>query len=390
MLDLEALPASATATRRDHERAARPAARVTLSGLASAAPPHELRQPEVVRRVRALFGARRLDIERLLPAFDNAGIETRRSCVPIEWYLSPSNWKDRNALFIDNAVDLLAEATERCLAEAGLSCEAIDGLVSVSTTGIATPSLEARLMERLPFRRDVARLPIFGLGCAGGVLGLSRAATLAQGLEHAHGSGRVLCLVVELCALTFRANDRSKSNVIATALFGDGAAAVLLEAGAGNTAPGRHGSSNTPLTSRLTLGAQGEYTWPQSLDVMGWEVENDGLGVVFSRDIPALIRERMGEAADRFLARNGLSRADIDGYVCHPGGAKVVGALEEVFGLPPGGLAAARGVLHDYGNMSAVTILFVLERLRRAGMKGRYLMTALGPGFTAGFQILEA
>jgi alkylresorcinol/alkylpyrone synthase len=142
--------------------------------------------------------------------------------------------------------------------------------------------------------------------------------------------------------------------------------------------------------SRLTLGAQGEYTWPQSLDVMGWDVEDDGLGVVFSRDIPALIRERMGPAADRFLARHGLTRADIDGYVCHPGGAKVVGALEEVFGLPDGGLAEARGVLRDYGNMSAVTVLFVLDRLRRAGMKGRYLMTALGPGFTAGFQILEA
>src|SRR3546814_9777908 len=111
----------------------------------------------------------------LLPAFGNAGIETRRSGVPIEWYLRPSNWKDRNALFVDNAVALLAEAAERCLAEAGLPCDAVDGVVTVCTTGIATPSLDARLMERLPFRRDVARLPIFGLGCAGGVLGLSRA-----------------------------------------------------------------------------------------------------------------------------------------------------------------------------------------------------------------------
>ncbi len=383
MLDLEALPPSRVAAPRDHHLAARPAPAVALTGMATAAPPHELRQPEVVRRVRALFGDRRLDIERLLPAFGNAGIETRRSCVPIEWYLSPSNWKARNALFIDNAVELLAEAAEAALAEAGLTCADIDGLVAVSTTGIATPSLEARLMERLPFRRDVARLPIFGLGCAGGVLGLSRAAMLAQGLAQTRGGGRVLCLVVELCGLTFRANDPSKSNVIATALFGDGAAAIVLD---GSSAPPAARSDG----SRLTLGAQGEYTWPQSLDVMGWDVEDDGLGVVFSRDIPALIRERMGPAADRFLARHGLTRADIDGYVCHPGGAKVVGALEEVFGLPDGGLSEARGVLKDYGNMSAVTVLFVLDRLRRAGMKGRYLMTALGPGFTAGFQILEA
>jgi alkylresorcinol/alkylpyrone synthase len=376
MLDLE-IPLN---HRVDHQTTA--SGRVTLAAIASAAPDHVMRQEDVVRRVRALFGNRSLDIERLLPAFGNAGIETRRSCVPIEWFLTPSNWKDRNALFIDNAVDLLAQAAESCLAQAGVGFAAIDGLVTVSTTGIATPSLDARLMERLPFRRDVARLPIFGLGCAGGVLGLSRAATLAQGLARPGRGSRVLCLVVELCALTFRTNDRSKSNVIAAALFGDGAAAVLLEAPAA-------GSAAAP-SSVLKFGAQGEYTWPNSLDVMGWEVENDGLGVLFSRDIPALIRERMGPAVDSFLARHGLDRGDIDGYVCHPGGAKVIGALEEVFGLPQGGLPEARSVLRDFGNMSAVTVLFVLERMRRAGMRGRYLMTALGPGFTAGFQILEA
>ncbi|MGF1630868.1 MAG: type III polyketide synthase [Kiloniellaceae bacterium] len=375
MLDLEA-PLSRGAG----QQASAPAP-VVLSSIASAAPRHVMRQEDVVRRVRALFGDRSLDIERLLPAFGNAGIETRHCCVPIEWFLTPSNWKDRNALFIDNAVDLMAQAAQTCLAQAGLPFSAIDGLVTVSTTGIATPSLDARLMERLGFRRDVARLPIFGLGCAGGVLGLSRAASLAQGLGQARRGGRVLCLVAELCSLTFRANDRSKSNVIAAALFGDGAAAVLLEApAAGGTSP----------ATGLKLGAQGEYTWPDSLDVMGWEVENDGLGVLFSRDIPALIRERMGSAVDSFLARHGLDRGDIDGYVCHPGGAKVIGAMEEVFGLPEGRLREARSVLRDFGNMSAVTVLFVLERMRRSGMRGRYLMTALGPGFTAGFQILEA
>ncbi len=349
---------------------------VTLAGVATAAPRHVLRQEDVVRRVRALFGNRRLDIERLLPAFGNAGIETRHSCVPIEWYLTPSDWKTRNGLFIDNAVDLLAEAAQRCLAEAGVAFDEVDGIVTVSTTGVATPSLDARLMERLPFRRDVTRLPVFGLGCAGGVLGLSRAAALAK----VSPGSKVLCLVVELCGLTFRANDPSKSNVIATALFGDGAAAVLLE-----TPKAGGGAASAPR-----LGAAGEYTWPASLDVMGWEMENDGLGVLFSRDIPALIRERMGAAADAFLARHGLGRGDIDGYICHPGGAKVISALEEVFGVPDGGLTDARSVLRDYGNMSAVTVLFVLERMRRAGLKGRYLMTALGPGFTAAFQILEA
>jgi alkylresorcinol/alkylpyrone synthase len=369
MLDLEA-PLSGPRARQEN-----PPAPVVLTAVASAVPPYLLRQEDVMRRVHALFDGRRIDIDRLLPAFGNAGIETRRSCVPIEWYLTPSNWKTRNALFIDNAVALLKEAAAACLAEAGVPIEAVDGIVTVSTTGVATPSLDARLMDEMAFRRDVMRLPIFGLGCAGGVLGLSRAAALAQ----MRPGGKVLCLVVELCGLTFRANDPSKSNVIATALFGDGAAAVLLEApGSGKAATG------------TKLGPAGEHTWPNSLDVMGWEMENDGLGVLFSRDIPTLIRERMRPASDAFLARHGLSHADIDGYICHPGGAKVISAMEKVFGVPDGSMVDARGVLRDYGNMSAVTVLFVLARMRKAGLKGRYLMTALGPGFTAAFQILEA
>lgn len=361
-------------------RAPEPAPAVALASIATAAPPYTLRQDDVVARVRSLFAGRRVDIERLVPAFANAGINTRRSCVPIEWYLEASDWAGRNQLYIDNALALLEDASLTCLAGAGVRPEEVDALVAVSTTGVATPSLDARLMDRLPFRRDVLRLPIFGLGCAGGVLGLSRAAALAA----SRPGMRVLCLVVELCALTFRSEDRSKSNVIATALFGDGAAAVLLE----SPKPG----DSSPVSSgpALRLAGSGEYTWPASLDVMGWTVENDGLGVLFSRDIPALIRERFGAALDEFLSAQGLSRSDIDGYVCHPGGAKVLTALEETFGLADGGLAEARGVLRDFGNMSAVTVLFVLERMRAAGMQGRYLMTALGPGFTAGFQILEA
>lgn len=375
-LDLEAARQQRTAV----EPADSPA--VALASLATAAPSYVLRQEDVVTTAKSIFAGRRIDIDRLLPAFANAGIGTRRSCVPIDWYLEPSDWKTRNQLFIDNALDLLEAATLDCLGQAGLQPDEVDAIVAVSTTGVATPSLDARLMDRLAFRRDVNRLPIFGLGCAGGVIGLSRSAALAR----ARPGSKVLCLVVELCALTFRANDRSKSNVIATALFGDGAAAVLLEsAGSEPSTPTSQVEAPT-----LRIAGSGEFTWPGSLDVMGWEVENDGLGVLFSRDIPALIHERMGAALDGFLADQGLTRADVDGYVCHPGGAKVITALEEVFGLEPESLAEARAVLRDFGNMSAVTVLFVLERMRAAGMRGRYVMTALGPGFTAGFQILEA
>jgi alkylresorcinol/alkylpyrone synthase len=267
-------------------------------------------------------------------------------------------------------VELTTEAAQRAVEDAGLTLDDIDGVVAVSTTGVATPSLDALIIERLGLRADVRRLPIFGLGCAGGVIGLSHAAAMALATPGA----RVLFLVVELCALTFRYGDNSQSNIVASALFGDGAAAALIATtGAGPT-----------------LGASGLHTWRHSLDVMGWRVEEDGLGVLFSRDIPTLVRTEFRCALDGFLDRQGLRLGDLAGMICHPGGAKVLDALEETFELPPGGMGAAREVLRDYGNMSAVTVLFVLERMLQAGLSGRYLMSALGPGFTAAFQLIEA
>jgi alkylresorcinol/alkylpyrone synthase len=341
-----------------------------LLALATAVPPHMLRQSDVRARARHLFAGAGDEIERLLPVFENAEIDTRYSCVPIEWYDAPSGWKDRNRIYLDNAVALLERVTLDCLAQAKLTAEAIDAIVVVSTTGIATPSLDALLMERLGMRRDVQRLPIFGLGCAGGVNGLARAAALARMAPTSH----VLFLVVELCALCFRKNDFSKSNVVATALFGDGAAGAILSGGSG---------------AGPRIGPAGEHTWPESLDVMGWQVEEDGLKALFSRDIPALVRTKLRGVAEAFLARHGLVLDDIDAFVCHPGGAKVLTALEQAYGLAAGTLAEGRRVLRDYGNMSAATVLFVLERMLRHGSKGRMLLSALGPGFTAGFLILD-
>jgi len=250
----------------------------------------------------------------------------------------------------------------------------IDSIVVVSTTGIATPSLDALLIERMGLRRTVERLPIFGLGCAGGVLGLARAASQA-----AVAPGKtVLFLVAELCALSFRRDDWSKSNIVATALFGDGAAAALLSTDGEGPA----------------LVAAGEHTWPGSLDVMGWEVADDGLRAIFSRDIPKLVTTQLRDAASEFLSRHGLAIGEIDRFVCHPGGTKVIAALEHAFGLGQGALVEARAVLRDYGNMSAATVMFVLERmLAKACATGarweRALMNALGPGFTAGFLVID-
>ncbi|MFN4088639.1 MAG: type III polyketide synthase [Alphaproteobacteria bacterium] len=362
----------------------RPSARI--AAIATAAPRHLLKQEDVAATAGALFRARVPDFDRFRPAYVNAGIRTRNSCVPLEWCAESHGWAERTALFVENALDLLEDAAKRCLHDAGIPAAAVDAVVAVSTTGIATPSLDARLVDRLGLRRDVVRLPIFGLGCAGGALGLARAADLARTVP----GGRVLFLAVELCTLTFRPDDASKSNVIATALFGDGAAAVLID-GNGGSRPRRSGRGEDRRGSGAgpVVGASGEYTWPASLDVMGWDVADEGLGVVFSRDIPALIDRDLRPVADAFLARAGLRVEDLAGHVCHPGGTKVVDALERAFTLAPGTLAEERAVLRDHGNMSSVTVLHVLEKKLRRGLSGRHLLTALGPGFSAGFVLLE-
>jgi alkylresorcinol/alkylpyrone synthase len=345
-------------------------AEARILSVATAVPPYVLGQADVMRRIDYALGPRSREIVRLLPMFGNTGIERRYSCVPMEWYEHLHDWPDRNRVYLESAVDLLEAATRQSLERAGRRAEEIDAIVAVSTTGIATPSLDALLMERMGLRRTIQRLPIFGLGCAGGAIGLGRAATLARETPDA----LVLLLVVELCALCFRRDDFSKSNIVATALFGDGAAAALLScAGAGPSVAGA-----------------GEYTWPDSLDVMGWEVTRDGFKAIFSRDIPELVNTQLRDVVAGFLAGHSLSLRDVDAFVCHPGGAKVLDALESAFELQPGSLRSAREVLRDYGNMSAATVMFVLERVLRDGAPWkRALVSALGPGFTAGFTLLE-
>ncbi len=324
-----------------------PAPRPRIHSIATAVPPFRLRQSDVARFTADLFGPSFANFERLMPTYGNAAINHRYSCVPIEWYAEPHGFKDRNALYLENAVNLLEDAARRTLTAAGLDPADVDAIVCVSTSGIATPSLDALVVERMNLRRDVERLPVFGLGCAGGVIGLARAGQMAI----SRPGSNVLLLVVELCGLTFRRDDRSKSNVIATALFGDGAAAAVLTTAA--TA-----DSRSPM-----LSAWGEHTWAETLNVMGWNVEDDGLGVLFSKNIPNIVRRDYRAAVDRFLAVNNLCLGDIDRFALHPGGAKVVDALEEVLGLEAGCLEDSRAVLRDFGNMSAVTVLFVLERI---------------------------
>ena len=342
--------------------------RPRLLAIKTAVPPFPIGQKEVAELAPVLFRDTP-HIHHLLPVFQNAAIDTRYSCVPIDWYRVPHSWVDRTQLYVEHSVRLFEKLTREVAQEAGIGLEQIDAIVMVSTTGIATPSLDALVIERLGLRRDIQRLPIFGLGCAGGVIGLSRAADLAR----ANPGSKILFLAVELCALTFRRNDLSKSNIVATALFGDGAAGALISTDGGGP----------------EITASGEHTWPASLDIMGWDVEEDGLKARFAQNIPALVSSDMRPIVDAFLTKQGLGLKDVDKFACHPGGAKVLDALEAAFDLPSGALVESRNTLRNFGNMSAVTVFFVLAQMGWRRKDQTILMTSLGPGFSAAMLLLK-
>ncbi len=318
-----------------------------------------------------VFGHKPELMTRMAQTYGNAGVKTRHSCVPLEWYAAEHGWPERMTLFEEHALKLFTDAAQRVLKSANVNAGDVAATVTVSSTGISTPSLDSLLQGPLGLKPTTQRLPIFGLGCAGGVIGLARAAALAQSMPGQW----VLFLCTELCGLTFRKSDDSKANIIGTTIFGDGAAAVLLK-------------TSDQSEGFATLDAWGEHTWPSSRDIMGWRVEDNGLGVVFSRHIPSLIRNDMREVTDAFLRGAKRPLSDFAGFIVHPGGEKVITALEEVFELPRGHLKTARDVLAACGNMSAVTVLAVLEETLQTKTKGRHLMSALGPGFSAAFNVV--
>jgi alkylresorcinol/alkylpyrone synthase len=343
---------------------------VALLSLATASPPHALSQCEAEQVARRLFTDQYPQFERMASVFSAAGIRARQLVRPIEWYLTPRGWPERTEAYLDGAIELFVDAAAGALAEAGIRGAEVDAVVTVSSTGIATPGLEARAIDRLGLRPDVARVPIFGLGCAGGVTGLGLAAKLARATPGAV----VLFVAVELCSLAFRLDGLTKADIVATALFGDGAAACILRAGEGGFAQ---------------VAASSERTWPGSLDIMGWRVDPTGFGVIFARSIPSFARGNLRPAIDSMLSEQRLAVRDVDRFVCHPGGMKVIEALEHALSIGHGQLQHERDVLANHGNMSAPTALFVLDRARRAPMPPVCVVSALGPGFTASTVTLQ-
>jgi len=342
---------------------------VNVLAVATAVPPYELEQRAVTDAARQVYARTFLRFPQLADVFVNAGIERRNSVRPLEWLSAPHDLAERTEVYLEGASELFVRAARTALERARISARDVDVVVTVSSTGIATPSIEARVGPEMGFRPSVMRVPVFGRGCAGGVSGL----TLGARLARAEPGEVVLVVVVELCTLACRIDRGSKADVISSALFGDGAAAAVLRAG--------------PAPGELRIGAAAEHTWPRTLDIMGWMIDPVGFRVVLSRSLPRFVEQKMAAPVRRFIKAAQLQAPKL---ICHPGGAKVLDAIEVALELQKGTLRDEREVLRDHGNMSAPTVLFVLERVLRRGLRGPAMLSALGPGFTANFLALEA
>ena len=344
---------------------------VSLLSIATAVPENVIEQSKCESLAADVFPDLFERYPVMIDIFRNSGIERRRTVRPLEWYLQPRDWSDRSKVFHEDGLALFERVAKEAIARARIAPDEIDCVITICSSGVATPSLEARAAENLGLRADVRRVPVFGLGCAGGVSGLALAARLAS----VKADTTVLVVVVELCSLAFRIDRGTKEDAVASALFADGAAAIVLRANANAGLAQLHGSA--------------EHMWPDTTDVMGWIFDPIGFGVVLSRSVPIFIERRFPAVAKKLLAAVGLKNEDVGRYICHPGGGKVVDAVETALKLKRGYLDHERDVLREFGNMSAPTVLFALERVLRAPRKGMLALSALGPGFTASLLAID-
>jgi alkylresorcinol/alkylpyrone synthase len=345
---------------------------VVIAGVATAVPRHRLSQDDAARRARSIFP----ELAGHSALFRNTGIDTRYACEPPDWYEHEHGWEARTESFLNHATELLEQVAREATAAAGLELRDIGAIVVNTITGLAIPSLDAKLLNRLELPASVERLPIFGLGCGGGVGGLARAARYAQAMPGAN----VLFLTVDLCSLCLRVNDASMAMLVAAALFGDGAAGVVLS----NTKGREYGAD-----TRGRILAVGDHFWRNTEHIMGWDIKEDGFGVVLSPELPPLLRRHLKPAVDGFLGANGMSLGEFSGFLFHPGGAKVLDTVQAVLGLSDDDLAYSRKVLRAFGNMSSPTALFALAEALKVGASGPHLLAAFGPGFSAYFLAVE-
>jgi len=347
-----------------------------IASVASAFPAHHYSQAEVSAALERHWQLDEEETRRLRALHAHCGVEGRYSVLPLERYFEIERFGAFNDLWIEHALELGERAIRAALERAQLEPHEIDLLLFTTVTGLAAPSLDARLMNRMELRPDMRRLPLFGLGCVAGAAGLARAADFLA----ARPRGAALVLSVELCSLTFQRDDRRPAHVISTGLFGDGAAAAVV-VGAERAAAGPR------------IRASRSVFYPDTENMMGWEISERGFSLVLSPDVPAIARERLGPDAEDFLREQGLSHGEIGFWVCHPGGPKVLQAAGESLGLTREQLAISWDSLRRVGNLSSASVLHVLERTLaeqppRRGTLG--VLLAMGPGFCSEFVLLEA
>ncbi len=348
-------------------------------------PTYELFQRDIQSFIQNIFPRKKREIDRLLPVFEHASVEKRQFVVPMQWFEDDHTFQDRNDIYLEQALYHALQAVEDCLdneefLHERIPYDAVDMIVFVSSTGIATPTIDARMINERPFRDDVKRIPLWGLGCAGGGSGMARAMEYTQAFPDAN----VLVICVELCSLTFQKNDHRKSNFIGTALFGDGISAALVM---GEQSP--YLSSKKKSVPKMKRSSS--KLKKDALDVMGWNINDDGFQVVFARSIPSLVESFWRDHITTFMETMDVTPQDIPFFVAHPGGKKVLQAYEKVLQCSSSKFKYSYDVLRSHGNMSSATVLHVLKKWMEEGQEAGVasVMTALGPGFSSELIYLE-
>lgn len=345
-----------------------------IAGAAVAFTPHRYNQEEVARELTDFAE----------PGFmrfaQTTGVDSRSLALPLSRYPKLSGFTEANNAYLEVAVDLGERAIRKALAEANIEPHEVDAIVMVSSTGIAVPTIDARLMTRVGLRPNVKRVPLFGLGCVAGAAGMAR----IHDYLHGYPGDVAVLLSVELCSLTLQRDDTSIPALIGVSLFGDGAAAVVAT-----------GSDRVPLGPKAGRGprvlATRSRIVPETVDVMGWNVSSRGFQLVMSRDVPKMADDYLRDEVDGFLADHDLSIADISTWVCHPGGPKVLDSIENAIGLPPEALIHSRNSMRDNGNISSASVLDVLRRTVAEPPPGGDfgVMLAMGPGFSFELLLLQ-
>ena len=353
-----------------------------IAGVGTAFPPYYYDQEALLAALRRVWSRRNVNLDRMEALHRRVLVGGRHLALPTEEYERLTTWGQANDAWIRVAQEVGERAVRAALTSAGMTPADVGALIFVTVTGVATPSIDARLINRMGLPTDVTRMPIFGLGCVAGAAGIARAADYVR----AYPDRIAVLLAVELCSLTLQQADLSVSNLIASGLFGDGAAAAIV---VGEERARRLGGE---IAAAPEVVATRSIFYPDSERVMGWDISERGFQIVLSADVPRVVEEHLRADVDLFLADQGLTRRDIASWVAHPGGPKVLEAMEHALETPPGALELTWRSLAAVGNLSSTSVLLVLrdtlaERRPPAGSLG--LLLALGPGFCSELVLLR-